>query len=246
MRTGIPGLCSPRPFVATMPSVYWGDPLAEQLCDAFDEVLAPVFTTLDCLPAYLDPRTTPADMLDWLAGWIGLTVGGRDPAHKRELIMAGTAALASQGTAQSIHDAVVAAYHRPTEVIESGSATWSLTPDSRPAGQPVPSLVVRVTVSGPGGDGDGDDAASGVDERSLYAFVDAIKPAHIPHRVELVTVAAAITEPPPPLATPPTTTVPEPEIPAATPAAEPPDDAKTQMLRLKDLNRPKTSEGGEL
>lgn len=180
MRAAVAELNSPRPLLDTLPSVYFDDALAGQLCEAFDEVLAPIFATLDCLPAYLDPRTTPTDMLDWLAGWIGLTVGGREPRHKRELIAAGAAILRWQGTAQSVRDAVTAAFNRETEVVESGSATWSVAPDSRPGGQPVPSLVVRVTV----------DAGDDLDERSLDAVVDAIKPAHIPHRVELVTRAA--------------------------------------------------------
>ena len=59
MRFGVEGLCSPRPFMDTMPSVYRGDPLAQQLCAAFDDVLAPIFATLDCFPAYLDPKTRP-------------------------------------------------------------------------------------------------------------------------------------------------------------------------------------------
>jgi phage tail-like protein len=179
MRAGVDNLCTPMPFIGTMPSVYWDDGLTEELCAAFDEVLAPVFATLDCLPAYLDPATSPADMLDWLAGWIGLNVAGREPAHKRQLIAAGAALLGWQGTAQSIHDAVVAAFNRETEVIESGSATWSLTPDSRPGGQPTPGLLVRVTVN----------ADDDVDARSVDALVDAIKPAHIPHRIELLTRA---------------------------------------------------------
>ena len=33
-----------------MPLVYRGDPLSEQLCDAFDDVLAPIFATLDSGP----------------------------------------------------------------------------------------------------------------------------------------------------------------------------------------------------
>jgi hypothetical protein len=125
-------------------------------------------------------------MLDWLAGWIGLTVAGREPDHKRQLIAAGAALLGWQGTTQSIHDSVVAAFNRDTEVIESGSATWSLTPDSRPGGQPTPGLLVRVTVN----------ADDELDPRSVDALVDAIKPAHIPHRIELVTRAAPPAPPP--------------------------------------------------
>jgi hypothetical protein len=67
-------------LIDTMPSVC-GDPLAQQLGAAFDDVLAPIFGTLDCLPAYLiEPLR---DMLDWLAGWIGRRSAGmkRRPAN---------------------------------------------------------------------------------------------------------------------------------------------------------------------
>ena len=187
MRTGITELTSPRPLIATLPSLYWSDPLAANLCDAFDEALAPIFATLDCFAAYLDPRTCPVDMLNWLAGWIGLDASAHEPEHKRGLIMAGAATLASTGTAHSIRAAVVAAYQRPTEVVESGSATWSLTPDSQPGGRPAPGLVVRVEVA---------DTAE-VDVRNLDALVDRIKPAHVPHRVELVIAAQPAADPSP-------------------------------------------------
>jgi phage tail-like protein len=183
MRGKADGVCSPRPLMDTMPLVYRGDFLAEQLCTSFDDVLAPIFATLDCLPAYLDPKTAPADMLDWLAGWIGLTVGGHaQAARKRELIIAGAALLPWRGTVRSVREAVVAAFNRETEVIESGSATWSDKPNSRPAGQPVPSLIVRVTV----------DKDDDVDQRSLDALVESVKPAHLPHRVEVVVRAAPV------------------------------------------------------
>ena len=170
-------MCSPRPLIDTMPFVYRSDPLAEQLCAAFDDVLAPIFATLDCLPAYLDPRTSPEDMLDWLARWIGLTVGAHtEPVRKRELITAGAALLPWRGTARSVREAVVAAFNRETEVIESGSATWSITPNSKPGGQPVPALIVRVFT----------EKDDDIDPRSLDALVESVKPAHIPHRVEVV------------------------------------------------------------
>lgn len=232
MRAGVPQLDTPQPFLDTMPSVYWSDPLTEHLCEAFDEVLAPIFATLDCFPAYLDPKTVPSDMLDWLAGWIGLHLGGRETTHKRELIAAGAAMLRWQGTARSIRDTVTAAFSRDTEVIESGSATWSLTPDSKPGGRATPGLLVRVTV----------DAGDDVDVRSVDALVDAVKPAHIPHRVELVTRAAPVATPAPaPVVTP----VPE----VRRPAPQPTDDPQTRKLRITDLNPPKdpnVSEHGDL
>ena len=78
---------------------------------------------------------------------------------------------------RSVHEAVVAAFNRETEVIESGSATWSTDTGFRAGGQPVPTLVVRVFA----------DDADDIDRRSLDAVVDAVKPAHIPHRVEVIT-----------------------------------------------------------
>lgn len=178
MRGTVGGLASPQPLIETMPSLYRTDYLAELLCGSFDEVLAPIFATLDCLPAYLDPRTVPEDMLDWLASWIGLNVGGHDdPARKRERIITGAALLPWRGTARSVREAVVAAFNCRTEVIESGDATFSTEPNSEPGGRSRPILVVRVITSS-----DGD-----VDRRSLDELVDAVKPAHIPHRIEIIT-----------------------------------------------------------
>ena len=98
MRQGIDGLESPTQLLATMPMLYSTDPLAEQLCASADDVLAPIFATLDCLTAYLDPRTTPPDMLDWLAGWVGLTtVGHLETSRKREVILAGNRSVALAG-----------------------------------------------------------------------------------------------------------------------------------------------------
>jgi phage tail-like protein len=150
---------------------------AQQLCEAFDDVLAPIFATLDCFPAYLDPGTTPEDMLDWLAGWIGLTIEGHhDADRKRELIAAGAALLPWRGTVRGVREAVSAAFNAETEIVESGGVTWSIRPDSEPGGGPVPSLLVRIITDDP----------ESIDRRRLDAITEAVKPAHIPHRVEVV------------------------------------------------------------
>jgi phage tail-like protein len=171
-------LSSPQPLVETMPAVYRGDPMTRLLCDAFDEQLAPVFATLDGFIAYLDAGTTPEDMLDWLAAWIGLTFDGHiDALRKRELIVASAAMLPWRGTVKSIRAAVNSVFNQEVEIIESGGATASSEPDAALEGDGAPMLVVRLIT----------DAPNGVDVRRLDAIVASVKPAHLPHRVEVVT-----------------------------------------------------------
>jgi phage tail-like protein len=170
-------LLSPHPLGETLPSVYLTDFFAQRLCATFDDLLAPVFATLDCFPAYLDPGTTPEDMLDWLAGWIGLTFDAHiDAARKRELIAVGAALLPWRGTVAGVREAVVAAFNAETEIIESGGVQWSTRPNSDAGGAPVQALLVRIVTDDP----------DSIDLRRLDDVVEAVKPAHVSHRVEAV------------------------------------------------------------
>ena len=68
---------TPAPLADTLPSMLREDPFARQFCTGLDEVLAPVWLSLDSFAAYLDLGTAPEDMLPWLAHWLGVSV---DPA----------------------------------------------------------------------------------------------------------------------------------------------------------------------
>ena len=74
MRGRVDGLASPHPLADTLPSMLREDPVAGSLCASFDDLLAPVLLTLGHLANYLDPATTPDDMIPWLAQWLGLGV----------------------------------------------------------------------------------------------------------------------------------------------------------------------------
>ncbi|MCR8691630.1 phage tail protein [Rhodococcus rhodochrous] len=181
MRGTVAALPSPRPLVETMPAVYRQDAHTQQLCDAFDEILAPVLATLDSFSACLDPRTTPADMLDWLAGWIGLTFDGHESeSRRRDLVAAGVRTMSMLGTVRGIREAVAAVFELEPEIDESGGSVGSTTAGTAPPGSPYPYLVVRLTVSDPGT----------LDERRLDAVVEAVKPAHVPHRIEVSVLGA--------------------------------------------------------
>ncbi len=70
MRGLIEGLPTPRPIGAELPSVFQEDDFCQRMMSALDEVLAPLFTTLDCFDSYLDPAAGPAGFRR-LAGRMG-------------------------------------------------------------------------------------------------------------------------------------------------------------------------------
>jgi phage tail-like protein len=89
-------LHSPVPLLQGLPALYRepepgiGDRVESfvlRFTEALDAVLAPVFSTLDNLPAYFDPKTAPEHFLDWLAGWVALELYEKwSPELRRKLV----------------------------------------------------------------------------------------------------------------------------------------------------------------
>jgi phage tail-like protein len=176
MRGLVPGLASPYPLGGTLPALYRDDVFAQNLCEGLDEVLAPIIATLDSLPAYLDPATAPDDMLNWLAGWMGIVLDGHQTAERqRELVQEGVDILHWRGTARGVRSAVGALFDGPIEIIESGGAGTSLDSGSALPGTDRAELIVRLGVND----------IDGFDVRRLDAIVAMVKPAHVPHSVEV-------------------------------------------------------------
>ena len=70
-RAAIPGLVTAQPLIGRLPALYAQDGFTGRFAAGFDEVLAPVLATLDCIEAYWDARLAPEDFLDLLAAWVG-------------------------------------------------------------------------------------------------------------------------------------------------------------------------------
>lgn len=178
MRGGINGLRSPHPMADTLPSMLREDWFATQLCASVDEVVAPVLLTMDTFACYLDPAMTPADMIPWLAGWLGLDVDRRSGlAQQRYELQTSGALNASRGTRRSMELSLESALGMPVEVTESGGARWSPSPGGALPGEPQP--AVRVVVRAPVG--------QQVDTDRLDVLIRAVKPAHVLHQVEVRT-----------------------------------------------------------
>ena len=176
MRTGLHELPSPHPIAGTLPGIYQGPGFVERFCCALDDVLAPVLSTLDNLPAYLDVSTTPADLLPWLAYWIGMPVApGQSGGSQREVLHAATQVHGWQGTPRGVQLAITAILGVRAVVEETGGADWSLDADAPLPGESQQAMVVRVFVP----------AGRTVDETQLDILVTSLKPAHVAHRVEV-------------------------------------------------------------
>ena len=187
-----PTRLSPHPLGATLPALYLDDVFAQNLCASLDEVLAPVIGVLDCFPAYLDPRTAPPGMVDWLASWTGLLAARKLPLARRRRLVARAAALhAWRGTPTAVRELVELACNRPVELDESGGAGWSPNPGTPLPGSDQPNLVVRVRTNGALNRRDDEgaeetEANTPVDEDLLTRLLELVVPAHLPVRLDLI------------------------------------------------------------
>lgn len=175
MRGMITALPSPHPLADTLPSLLREDPFAQQLCASFDDLLAPVLLTLDTFADYLDPSTTPDDMIGWLAGWLGLTVDpGVEHAVQRHELAAAGSLNATRGTRRSIELALQSALGLPVEVSESGGARWSPSPGGDLPGDATPTVSVVVHA-----------APDALERDRLDSLVRSVTPAHVARTVSV-------------------------------------------------------------
>jgi phage tail-like protein len=174
MRGMIDGLESPHPLGHTLPGVLQDDEFAQRFVSGLDNVLAPVFSTLDNFDAYLDPQLTPGDFLPWLAGWHGAEIdAGWPEARSRDLMSRLPAVQAGRGTIAALREILQLHTGAEPEIIDSGGAAWSGVPGGELPGSDASELTVRVK-------------GQGVDRARIEALVREATPAHIVVHVEVV------------------------------------------------------------
>jgi phage tail-like protein len=177
MRGTVPGLPTAVPLSAMLPGIYQEDPFTVRFVSGFDDVLAPILSTLDCLPAYFDPALAPEDFLGWLAGWVGLELDESWPVSRQRAAIAHAAQMyRMRGTVAGLRDNLEVLTGGRVRIADNGGVAWSLTPGAEFPGQDHPRLAVRVTVDDP----------AAVSVSAVDAVVSAAKPAHVVHRVEVV------------------------------------------------------------
>jgi len=178
MRGTVPGLESPVPFGPMLPAIYQEDEFSMRFVGGFDDVLAPVVLTLDCLIDYFDPALTPTDFLEWLANWVGIEVDEAWETDRRRAAVATAVEMyRMRGTISGLRANLEVLSGGRVEITDSGGVAWSTSPMGPLPGQESPRLAVRVTVP----------EVSDRTTKAIDAIVTAAKPAHVVHRVEAVT-----------------------------------------------------------
>lgn len=177
MRRSVDGLLTPQPLEKVLPPVLADDDFAVRFVSGFDDVLAPIFSTLDNLGAYLDPGLAPEDFVAWLGSWVGVAGDEREPTERRRRLVAAAAGLVRRrGTAGGLVEEISLHIGAPAEVVDSGGCTWSATPGQAPPDSGPAQVTVRVRVPDP----------SVFDRYHLEAVVAAALPAHVSHEIEVL------------------------------------------------------------
>ncbi|MEU8758921.1 phage tail protein [Streptomyces sp. NPDC048659] len=176
-RAAVPGLPSRYPIGGQLPALYAEDDFAQRFTAGLDTVLAPVFATLDNLPAYFDPRLAPADFLAWLATWVG---GADDPGwpedQRREAVARAVELHRRRGTRRGLVDALRLVLGVGAEVGGDGGAAWSSTPGAALPPPPADEVLVRVWPL----------REPTVDADRVRALVRTLCPVHTACRVEVL------------------------------------------------------------
>lgn len=177
MRQAVTGLDTPYPIGGLLPAVFQEDPVAMQWTAALDDVLAPAISTLDCMPAYVDPLLAPDDFVRWLAGWVGTVLDENWPLDRQRAAVAHSVRLyRERGTVEGLRALIELVTGGEVALAESGGVRWSTAPNTDPPGEAVARLAVRVTLP----------RGVSVDAAALEALIVAEKPAHVPHSLEVV------------------------------------------------------------
>lgn len=177
MRALIEGLESPHPIGLQLPGLFQDDDFTQRFTSALDEVLAPIFVTLDAIEAYVDPWLAPEDFLLWLSEWVGMPIDDDLPEERKRALVAKAVTLHTwAGTARGTADLIETYTGVRPEIDDSGGAAFSSTPGGAVPGSD--DAVVTVRLRPPAG--------VTIDPERVKRLLDHTLPAHVISTVDVV------------------------------------------------------------
>ncbi|WP_156756340.1 phage tail protein [Actinokineospora pegani] len=170
-------LPSPYPLIDHLPAVFAEDRFAVRFTGAFDDVLAPIINTIDCVHGYVDPLLAPEEFVRWLSSWFGVLLDESWPLSAQRAVVAEAVDLfRMRGTMAGLRRHLEVVVDGEVEIAESGGTSFSVRPRPDP-----PTDVehwVRVTVR--------PRVPDSLSEAAVAAVIRAAKPVHIAHSLEVL------------------------------------------------------------
>jgi phage tail-like protein len=176
MRALVEGLETPHPIGLQLPGLFHDDDFTQRFCSALDEVLSPIFLTLDAIEAYVDPWLAPDDFLQWVSEWVGMPIDPDLPDDRKRALVAKAAVLYGwSGTAKGIADLVETYSGVRPEVEDSGGVSWSGVPGGEVPGTDEMKVTVRLRLDKP----------DSIDVSRIERLLAGVIPAHVVTTVEV-------------------------------------------------------------
>ena len=122
-----------------LPALYQESDFGMRFVGALEGVLDPIVAILDALPHHFDPDLAPRDVLDLLAGWLGVDLDeSQSIAARREIVRNAADLARRRGTVAGLQRGLKLAFpDLPLRVEDEGGVVWSTDVSAvAEAGQP--------------------------------------------------------------------------------------------------------------
>ena len=107
-------------YLKYLPSIYQDDDLMGRLLMLFESFITPLEQRIDHMPDYLDARTTPAELMPWLASWTGLVLDSDlSETQRRKLLWNAGSLFLRRGTRAEMQEYLEIITNGKVEVIDS-------------------------------------------------------------------------------------------------------------------------------
>lgn len=118
-------------YLKHLPAIYQSDDLMGRFLMLFESFWEPIERQLDDTSVYFDTRLMPAEMLPWLASWIGLALDENWPEERQRLLLRSAAKLyRTRGTKQGLLKFLEIYTGRQGTIIENRADNFKLGPQA--------------------------------------------------------------------------------------------------------------------
>jgi phage tail-like protein len=170
-------------YLAYLPAPFQGDPFLARFLLIFETILDSVERSIDNVAYAFDPRLAPAELLPWLASWVGLELDENWPLpQQRQLILWAATLYRWRGTRRGLREHL-RLYTGRTPLIVEGFDGMRVGQDAvlglnTTIGGATPRQHwITVTVLS--------DQPENLDERILRQIIEIEKPAHVGYTLEI-------------------------------------------------------------